>query len=110
MKKVLLITTEEVHQFLYGGGLREYFSVEVVNSTRGVSGKFDAVVYDLPKYRLSIDFNWLKSLDVPLVVLTPDRRLRIPEAPRRVVLEYPVSLEQIIKTLAGLGVVSERKR
>jgi hypothetical protein len=63
-----------------------------------------AVIYDLPKERSIIDFRWLKSAALPVVVLTPDRRLQLPKSSRQHVLEYPVRMDQILKALLKLGV------
>ena len=104
MKTVLLVTAEESQRHLYERGLRKHFTVLWASSTREATGAFDAVVYDLPKERSSVDLRWLKQAAVPVVMLTPDERLRLPEAPRRSVLAYPVRMNQILEALAKLGV------
>ena len=104
MKTVLLVTAEESQRHLYERGLRKHFTVVWVGSMREATGAFDAVVYDLPKERSSVDLRWLKQAAVPVVMLTPDERLRLPEALRRSVLAYPVRMNQILEALAKLGV------
>jgi hypothetical protein len=98
------VTAEESQRHLYERELRKHFTVVWASSTREAPGAFDAVVYDLPKARSSVDFRWLKQAAVPVVMLTPDERLRLPEAPRRSVLAYPVRMNQILTALAQLGV------
>src|SRR2546427_4669083 len=103
MKTLLFISAEETHRFLYERGLRKHFAVVSAQSTKEAPAKIDAVVYDLPKEQSSADFGWLKSVDVPVVVLTPDESLSTPESSKRSVLTYPVRMNQIIEALAKLG-------
>ena len=107
MKRVLLITAEEVHRHLYERGLKKHFAVECTRSTRGAPSDVDAVVYDLSTHGSTLDFGWLKKLVVPVVVLTPTQWARVPETAKRRVLVYPVRMAQILKALSMLGVEAE---
>ena len=104
MKTVLLVTKEESHRMLYERGLGKHFAVMYSASPQDFAGAVDAVVYDLPKYPSGGSFRWLVDLDVPVVVLTADERLRFPEISKRSILVYPVRMNQVLEALAKLGV------
>ena len=104
MKTILLITSEESHRFLYERQLKKHFNVRVAESPKAVSEKVDAVIYDLPKYRSTIDFRLLRKFQAPVVVLTPDEKLKLPDTSKRSVLVYPVRMNQLVEALAKLGV------
>jgi hypothetical protein len=108
VKRVLLITGEEVHRHLYERGLGEHFTVECATSARSASGDVDAVVYDLPRNGSTLDFAWLAKLTVPVVVLTPTQWARVPETAKRRVLVYPVRMAQILQALSKLGVEAKK--
>jgi hypothetical protein len=104
-KTVLLVTTNEAHRKLYTRGLARYFEVEFNPKSAGGSGKVDALVYDIPETRASFDIKWLKSLDLPVVVLSPEDGLPLPSSPKRCFLTYPVKMDQILDALKRLGVL-----
>jgi hypothetical protein len=104
MKTVLFVTTEENQRALYEPALKRHLTVVGADSTHGAPANLDAVVYDRPKRPPDDDLHWLGTVEVPVVVLTPDQRLHLPEARRRAILAYPVRMDQILDALAKLGV------
>jgi hypothetical protein len=109
MKTVLLITREEIHQKIYEPALKKNFTVVCASSTHGAPREVAAVIYDLPKYPPAADFRWLEELGLPVVVLTPMKRLGVPKARLQRVLEYMVRTDQILKALSELGVCTGEK-
>lgn len=103
MKTVLVISTDPQHQRMYATGLKKFFAIEFERSK-----KADAVVYVLSMTHDAIDLKWLKGLDLPTVVLTPEDTIPLPKAANRCVLTYPVTLDRLLKTLAKLGVDATR--
>ena len=61
-------------------------------------------LYDIPSVHETLDISWLRRVELPVVVLTPEARLRVANGPRCRILTYPVRPEQIVKALAELGV------
>ena len=106
---MLLISSEETHRKLYRIRLEKYFVVEVALGG-GATGKVDAVVYDIPKLHSTIDVKWLKNVDLPVVVLSCESRLRVGKSPRLRILTYPVRMGQIVQALAELGVKAKEDR
>jgi hypothetical protein len=105
MKKVLLITGEEVHRTLYGRALRERFDVcqrDVCQRIGASSDRVDAIVYDLSTEHSTVDLRWLEELDVPVAVLTCEDRLGISESENRRILSYPVTPDELVRTLLDL--------
>ena len=103
LKTIIFITLEAAHRLLYEPGLKKHFNVQ---PSIGITDpkRVDAVVYDLSQHPKPIDFQWLEELGLPVVVLTPDLKAPVPQAPRRVILPYPVKVQQIIDALQELGV------
>ena len=104
MKTVLLFTTEKTHRRLYEPGLKKHFAVELTDKATRRAETVDAIVYDISTLHSTIDIRWLKSIDLPVVVLTCENALRIPRNPKQRILMYPVRMGQIIEALAELGV------
>lgn len=105
MKTILFITREESQRALYERGLKEHFQVTVCASRKDAPDEVDAVVYDQPKYQSAAELHWVEALGVPVVVLTPDARLRVPRAAKSAVLVYPmVRMDEILEALVKLGV------
>jgi hypothetical protein len=104
LKTVLLITSDETHRVLKEIGLKNHFAVEFIAKSRGGSGNVDAIVYDIPMRHSDIDIQWLKELDLPVVVLTPESEFPLPESSLRRILTYPVSAGEIVHALEDLGV------
>jgi len=107
--KVLFITSEPRHRVLYEKGLRTHFTVEFSSSAESEKSDMDAVVYDIPTRHSAGDIRWLRSVDKPVVVLTPEDELPLPKAANRCVLTYPVSMDRILKALSELGVTSSQE-
>ena len=61
MKTVLLITAEESQRLLYEAQLKKHFRVVCAESTKDAPTEVDAVIYDLPKYPSSEDFECLSN-------------------------------------------------
>jgi hypothetical protein len=105
VKSLLLVSPEPLHCRLYEPRLRKYFLLELsLARGKGARRKLDAVVYDMPATHTAAELKWLEALTVPVVVLTAEDPLPVPETPRRLVLTYPVSAEDIVVALARLGV------
>ena len=107
MKTVLLVSNLRAHVALYEKRLGRHFCVRFAPKVEGGSGRVDAIIYDIAAEHTSIDLRWLAHLEVPVVVLTPEDAIQLPEGPTRKVLTYPVRADQIIRALAELGVKSE---
>lgn len=105
-KKVLFVTQEPTHRVLYEKGLRTHFLVEFSASTELEAEDVDAVVFDISRLHSLTDLDWLRSMDKPVVVLTPEDELPLPKVLNRCVLTYPVSMDRILDALAALGVQS----
>ncbi len=101
---VLLITSEPSHKLMYQNGLAKQFCVEFATQPTLGSDDVDAIVYDIPSVHETLDISWLRRVELPVVVLTPEARLRVANGPRCRILTYPVRPEQIVKALAELGV------
>lgn len=104
MKTVLLVTAEEARRKLYEPELKKRFLVEFSPKAKGGSGKVDAVVYDSSSLHSTLDLRWLKNLDIPVVLLTPEERFWIPQGTMLRILFYPVAPKQILRALKELGV------
>jgi hypothetical protein len=104
MKTLLFVTTQPRHWILYRKRLREHFALEFAVEAEGATGTADAVVYDMPRRHLQCDVDWLKQASVPVVVLTPEDSIGVPETPSRRILTYPVRADEILDALAELGV------
>lgn len=104
MKKLAFVTEEETHRLLYGRGLGGKFEVTFAKSAADIPGGADALVYAIPKSPSEQEFSRIEKAGIPVVVLTPDTRRRLPEAAKRCVVSYPVRVGQILNALAGLGV------
>ena len=102
-KTVLLITDEPVHLTLYRRDLEQHFRVEIDTGTEG-RPVVDAIVLDVPEKESPVDIAWLEALDLPVVVLTCQNSLSIGESPRRKILTYPVSMDQILHALAQMRI------
>jgi hypothetical protein len=107
VKRILLITGDDIHRQVYERWLKKSFVVEYSDSTDGAPDEVDAVVYDLPGEGTPRDLEWMEALTVPIVVLSPTEWSRAPVAASRRILVYPVKLNQILRALAALGVDAE---
>ena len=104
MKTVLLVTGSEARRKLYEPVLKKRFLVEFSPKALGGSGKVDAIVYDSGRRYSTLDLRWLKNLEIPVVLLTPEERFWIPEGTKLRILFPPVTPEQVLKAQAELGV------
>jgi len=104
VKTVVLITPSAVHRRLYGTGLARRFRVELSSAELGAAAPVSALIYDVPDLHTSFDFRFVKRVDCPVVLLTPETDLRPPPDGRLRVLSYPVTIDQILVALQELGV------
>ena len=104
MQRILFVTGDPAHRFLYERGLKQCFQVAFIAPGGASAEPVAAVVYDLGTEAALEHLTLIGALDVPVVVLTPNARLPIPAAARQVVLEYPVSSQQLLEALASLGI------
>lgn len=102
-RKVLLITMDETHRFLYGSELREYYEVQHSPMVRTAPEGAEGVVYDLPMRPEAGEFQRIEKLDVPTVVLSPSKHLPAPKASRVRVLFYPVEAKKVVRVLGEMG-------
>jgi hypothetical protein len=104
MPTILLVTGDPAHRFLYEHGLKRHFQLAFAAPGQAYAGTVAAVVFDLDKEDALEHFAAVARLGVPMVVLTPDEGLPIPKTEHQVVLQYPVSSQQLLQALAWLGV------
>ena len=102
-KTVLLITDQPAHRRLYRRCLEQHFRVEIDTETEG-KPVVDAIIFDVPEEESPVDIAWLEALDIPVVVLTCQDSLSTGESHRRRILTYPVSTDQLLRALAGMGI------
>ena len=104
MLTILFVTSEPAHRFLYEQGLKQHFQLVFIRPGAASVQNAVAIVCDLSRSDSSSWFPWIEGLGLPVVVLTPEPRLPVPQAERQRVLEYPVSAQELLRALAELGV------
>ena len=110
MKTVLVVTTNVKHRALYECALEGYVHTRFAAEGDGGKGVVDAFIYDVTGPFDEIDRLWLEGTDVPVNVLTPEGRIPLPHHPKRRILRYPASVDEIFQALQQLGLAEEAVR
>ena len=101
-KPILLIGSEEACGLLKGVKYKGQFLLDSV-------GKRDyedlsAIIFDISEQHQSSDIKWLQSVDIPIVVLLQEQDFPLLETPKRRILKYPITKENVIRALKELNV------
>lgn len=110
MKSVLFVTSKPDHRVIYERGLQEHYEVRFSSSPEGCGAQTDVVIYDIPGKHEPVDLRRLEEIDVPIIVMTPEEDLPVPETGKCRILTYPVHPDQLAEALRDLGLEADERR